>query len=218
MLIRKAAAIAVMTIAATGIAAGTSHAAPETSPDVSYKSEVVDKAVVTTIDAGAFRVSGDGSHVDLQNDKGATLVSLPLAFNLGDVQFPFDKTISEDGKTLTLKPNLDPARSKPKPAVEPAAAEFAPVASPEENKKAMDEFQSKVGVATQIGSLTGTIIGAVIGCVLGLPAFVAGCLPGLVTGAGIGGVAGTIIAGGPTAIVAGMDLVKVLNAPPGAPA
>ncbi|GAA3169768.1 hypothetical protein GCM10020255_057660 [Rhodococcus baikonurensis] len=69
MFIRKAAAVAAMTIAATGIAAGTSYAAPETSPDVSYTAEVVDQAVVTTIDAGAFRVSGDGTHVDLQNSQ-----------------------------------------------------------------------------------------------------------------------------------------------------
>ncbi len=44
MFIRKAAAVAAMTIAATGIAAGTSYAAPETSPDVSYTAEVVDQA------------------------------------------------------------------------------------------------------------------------------------------------------------------------------
>ncbi|AUS30842.1 MULTISPECIES: hypothetical protein [Rhodococcus] len=211
MFIRKAAAVAAMTIAATGIAAGTSYAAPETSPDVSYTAEVVDQAVVTTIDAGAFRVSGDGTHVDLQNSQGATLVSLPLAFNLGDVQFPFDETVSEDGKTLTLKPNLDPASSKPKSV----AAEFTPVASPDEDQKAIEKFQSQLGLATQIGSLTGTIVGAVIGCIVGLPGLVVGCLPGMVTGAGIGGVAGTILAGGGTAVVAGLDLIKVLNAPAG---
>src|SRR3546814_3237672 len=95
----------------------------------------------------------------LQNSQGATLVSLPLAFNLGDVQFPFDETVSEDGKTLTLKPNLDPASSKPKPV----AAEFTPVASPDEDQKAIEKFQSQLGLATHIGSLTGTIVGAVIG-------------------------------------------------------
>ena len=48
-----------------------------------------------------------------------------------------------------------------------------------------------------------------------LPGLVVGCLPGMVTGAGIGGVAGTILAGGGTAVVAGLDLIKVLNAPAG---
>ena len=59
------------------------------------------------------------------------------------------------------------------------------------------------------------VVGAVIGCIVGLPGLVVGCLPGMVTGAGIGGVAGTILAGGGTAVVAGLDLIKVLNAPAG---
>ncbi|WP_424808290.1 ammonium transporter [Rhodococcus sp. 27YEA15] len=207
MFVRRAAAIAALTVAATGIASGVSYAEPETSPNVSYTAGIVDNAVVTTIDAGAFRLSGDGSRVDLQNGEGATLVSLPLVFNLGNIQFPFDRTISEDGRTLTLTPNLDPARSEPKPV----ADELAPPATDEEKKAAMDMFQSQLGLATQIGSLTGTIIGAVIGCVVGLPGLIVGCLPGMATGASIGGIAGTILAGGGTAVVAGFDLMRVLN-------
>ena len=40
-------------------------------------------------------------------------------------------------------------------------------------------------------------------------------IPGIVTGAGVGGVIGTIIAGGPTLVVAGIDLINTLNAAPG---
>ncbi|RYF44488.1 MAG: ammonium transporter, partial [Comamonadaceae bacterium] len=50
---------------------------------------------------------------------------------------------------------------------------------------------------------------------IGTPVAVFGCLPFGVTGAGIGAIVGTIAVGGPTLIVAGIDLLTTLNAPPG---
>ncbi|MET8315307.1 ammonium transporter [Rhodococcus erythropolis] len=218
----KKAAVTALAVAAVGASTGIASADPST--DVNYEAKIVDKSIVTTIDAGLFKVSGDGNSVVLQDSKGADLVSLPLAYTLGDLQFPFDRTISEDGKTLTLTPITDSAKATPRPESAPAAKEWTPVASPEENDRAIAHFQSQLGLGTQVGSLLGTIVGAGIGCavgaplgltIVGLPVAAALCLGGLATGAGIGGVAGTILGGGGAAVVAGIDLVNTLNAPAG---
>ncbi len=109
----KKAAVTALAVAAVGASTGIASADPST--DVNYEAKVVDKSIVTTIDAGLFKVSGDGKSVVLQDSKGADLVSLPLAYNLGDLQFPpFDRTISEDGKTLTLTPITDSAKATPR--------------------------------------------------------------------------------------------------------
>lgn len=214
----KSATVAVLAVAAVGASTGVAAADP--SADVHYAANIVDQSVVTTIDAGAFRLSGDGKSVVVQDSNGAALVSLPLAYNLGDLQFPFERQISEDGRTLTLTPVTNPAQATPKPAT----ANLQPVASPIENDRAIAHFQSQLGLATQVGSLTGTIVGAVVGCALAiplgstgvlLPAAAALCLGGIAGGAGIGGVLGTIATGGGTAVVAGIELMNTLNAPAG---
>ncbi|MGW5387230.1 hypothetical protein [Nocardia sp. NPDC003963] len=99
----------------------------------------------------------------------------------------------------------------------PAAAE---IASQADNDQAMSSWSAKVGVATTAGSLIGAGTGFVIGCALGgvvtSPTVVfipIGCLTGGVTGAGIGGVVGTLVVGGPTAVIAGIEMVQVLLSP-----
>lgn len=94
------------------------------------------------------------------------------------------------------------------------------VASQAENTEAMGAWSAKVGVATTAGSLIGAGMGFVLGCALGgivtgvTVIFVpVGCLTGGVTGAGIGGVVGTLVVGGPTAVIAGIEMVQVLLAP-----
>lgn len=103
---------------------------------------------------------------------------------------------------------------------EPAAQQAIPIASPEENNLAMETWSNRVGVATTAGALTGTGVGFAIGCVIGgvvtSPTVVfvpLGCLTAGVTGAAIGGVVGTLVAGGPTAVIAGAEMVQVLLAP-----
>lgn len=103
-----------------------------------------------------------------------------------------------------------------------ASAEVRPVASPAENTAAMQSFTSIVGVGTVTGAVVGGVVGGVAGCaigagvlaitVIGIPA---GCLGGGAAGAGIGTALGTVIVGGPTAAVAGVDLVNTLIAPAG---
>ncbi|WP_226437402.1 ammonium transporter [Rhodococcus yananensis] len=218
MKLRKLAAVATMTIAAMGITAGTSYAAPEapaTQDEINYEANIVDDSVVTVIDAGTFQVSGDGQSVELQDDAGNTVVSLPLAIQLGDLQLPFEREISEDGKTLTLTPSTDLEQATPvapedkvTPGLTPVALKVTDVASPDENLAAQQNFASQLGIATAVGGLIGTIIGAVVGT-FAMPAV------GTVAGAGIGGVIGTIVVGGPTLVIAGVGLIQTLLAPPG---
>ncbi|MEE2060291.1 ammonium transporter [Rhodococcus artemisiae] len=215
MKLRKLAAVATMTIAAMGITAGTSYAAPAAPDEINYESKVDGDSVVTVIDAGAFQVSGDGQSVELQDNAGNTVVSLPLAVQLGDIQLPFEREISEDGKTLTLTPVTDLSQATPvapedkvAQGITPVALKVTDVASPDENLKAQQNFASQLGIATAVGGLTGTIIGAIIGTFV-MPAV------GTVAGAGIGGVIGTIVVGGPTLAIAGIGLIQTLTAPPG---
>lgn len=91
----------------------------------------------------------------------------------------------------------------------------APVASPMENQRAQEHFNTNLGTAMSVGGITGTIIGAGIGCAIGLPAAVVGCIPGAITGAAIGGVVGTIVVGGPTLAYSAIDLIQTWQAPPG---
>ncbi|WP_369406875.1 ammonium transporter [Millisia brevis] len=181
-------------------------AAEQGAEEIGYEAHIEDETVVTTLDAGAFRLADDGKTVTVQDSQGADVLVLPLTFYLGDQQLPLQSEITEDGKVLKLIPGeLEPAVDKP-------AGLFNSVASPLENQRATNEFSTQLGLATGIGSLVGTIAGAVIGCVATIPL---GCIPGLLTGAAVGGIAGTILAGGPTLIAAGYDLVNTLNAPPG---
>lgn len=214
MKLRKLAAVATMTIAAMGITAGTSYAAPAAPDEINYESHVDGQSVVTVIDAGAFQVSGDGQSVELQDNAGNTVVSLPLAVQLGDIQLPFEREISEDGKTLTLTPVTDLSQATPvapedkvAQGITPVALKVTDVASPDENLKAQQNFASQLGIATAVGGL----VGGILGCVIGLAAAGVGCIAGFP----IGTVIGTIVVGGPTLAIAGVSLIQTLLAPPG---
>ncbi|WP_137876465.1 ammonium transporter [Rhodococcus sp. Q] len=218
MKLRKSAVTSMLAIAALGVSVGTASAnpAPET---IDWSSKVEGTSVVTTIDAGAFKVSGDGKNIELQDGRGNAVVSLPLAFQLNTLQFPMDQKISEDGKTVTLTPVFDLGKAKSirgdvtAQPINGAGLAIKDIASPDENLRAQQTFTSQLAVATASGGLIGTIIGAVAGGLgfLGGPA-------GLVSvpvGAGIGGVIGTIVVGGPTLIAAGIGLGQTLMAEPG---
>lgn len=100
------------------------------------------------------------------------------------------------------------------------AETVAPIASPDANNQAMQAFSAKVGVATTVGGLIGTGVGFAVGCAVGglvtSPTVVfvpVGCLTAGVTGAALGGVVGTLVVGGPTAVIAGVEMVQVLITP-----
>ncbi|OAK54725.1 hypothetical protein [Rhodococcoides kyotonense] len=227
MKLSKLVVTAAFVASAMGLASGTAYAdpaadAPAQSGDVNYESHLEDRTIVTTIDAGVFKVADDGKTVDVLDQADKVLVTLPLSFNLGGLNFPYEQNVDNDGKTLRLVPQLDfnkaSLRSSDLPAVNT-------VASPDENLKAQQTFSSQLALATAIGSLSGSIVGAGVGCliggtppaltVVGIPAAVLTCIGGALIGAPIGALAGTITAGGPTLVIAGVDLVNTLIAPPG---
>ncbi|MGB3676923.1 MAG: hypothetical protein WA988_21035 [Candidatus Nanopelagicales bacterium] len=205
MKLRKIAALAMLVTAAMGIGAATSYADPVT-PDVQYEAKVVDKNVITTLQNGMFAISGDGKSVAVKDATGHDLVILPLSYNLGDFEFPILQHVSDDAKTLTLTPVTDVAGAIPRSALHN-------VATPTEEQQAYGQFSAKLGIAMAVGGLAGLAVGAVLGCIFGIPLGAVGCLPGIPIGAAIGSVIGTIIAGGPTLIAAGIELINTLNAP-----
>lgn len=197
---------------ATGLASGTAYAQPDTSattPDTNYSVELEDRTIVTTIDAGVFKVADDGKTVDVLDAADNTLVTLPLSFNLGGLNFPYGQNVDDNGKTLRLVPQLDLTKA----SANSRSIGATTVASPEENLKAQQNFSSQLGIATAIGGFTGTAIGALAGGLgfLGGPVGFAS----VPLGATVGGIVGTVIAGGPTLVVAGIDLLNTLNAAPG---
>jgi len=199
---------------ATGLASGTAYAQPDTSattPDTNYSVELEDRTIVTTIDAGVFKVADDGKTVDVLDAADNTLVTLPLSFNLGGLNFPYEQNVDDNGKTLRLVPQLDLTKA----SANSRSIGATTVASPEENLKAQQNFSSQLGIATAVGGLTGTIIGAGVGFLLGLPLAGVGGVVTVPIAAAVGGLVGTISAGGPTLVVAGMDLLNTLNAAPG---
>ncbi|MBM7459471.1 hypothetical protein [Rhodococcus coprophilus] len=225
MRLKKLAVVATMTAAAMGVAAGTSYAAPaapSAEDKINYEVRPEGESVVTVIDTGSFKISGDGESVELQDNDGRAVISLPLAVQLGDLQLPFEREISEDGKTLTLTPVLDPAKANPvEPedtvamGITPVGLKLSDVASPDENLKAQQNFVSQLGMATAIGTVAGAIIGCVVGAIPGSIVPGAGTILGCAAGAGVGGTIGAFVAGGPTAVIAGIAVVETLLAAPG---
>ncbi|MFD6393205.1 ammonium transporter [Nocardia sp. NPDC060259] len=203
MIIRKIAAAAIPVLAVALVGTGVASADPVT-PDVEYRTELIGNTVVTTLTHGTFAING--GTVDIRDEAGATLVSLPLSVRDGSLEYPLPHTVREDNRVLELTAVKDVAAAKPN---------LTPVASPAENYAAQANFASTFGLATAIGSFVGMAIGAVIGLVVGAAAGGVGALPGLITGASVGGIIGTIVVGGPTLVVAGMDLINTLMAPPG---
>ncbi|GGG28333.1 hypothetical protein GCM10007304_47720 [Rhodococcoides trifolii] len=205
MNLRRLVATSALVIASMGVYAGTAYADPtppattDGASDINYSAKVEGQGVVTTVDAGVFKVTDDGKSVELLDNKNNSVLVLPVSLNLNGIEFPFETTITNEGRTVTLFPNMAA------PSIAPAETQ---VASPDENLKAMQNFTSQLGLASAIGGLTGTIIGAVVGGII-FPGV------GLVTGAGVGGVLGTIAAGGPTLVIAGIDYLNTLNAAPG---
>lgn len=203
MMIRKIVAAVVPLLATTTVGAAVVHAEPAATPDIGYRTELVGSTVVTTLTHGTFELVGE--NVDIRDESGATVMSLPLAVREGSTEYPLPHAIREDGRVLELTAVKDVAAARP-------AAE--PVASPQENYAAQANFASQFGLASAIGGFIGTAIGALVGLLVTLPTGV-GIPAGILTGAGVGGIIGTLVVGGPTLIIAGIDLVNTLTAAPG---
>ncbi|WP_228001274.1 DUF456 domain-containing protein [Nocardia australiensis] len=191
---KKFAATALMAVAATGIATGTTNAAPAapapipavqgeaTSPTVkgedqgvNYAVQLVDgnKSIVTTLTGGAFSLDADQKAVSVKNEAGNVVGSVPLAAKVADGPLiPIAAAIDATGQRLTLTPDIKPVASG---------------LSATEIGASQDRFFAELQRAS-LGALIGGIIGFFF-LGVGLP---------------IGALVGLLIAGGPNLIDAGV--------------
>lgn len=205
MKLRNFTAAALPVVVGVAVGAGTVHASPG-APEVRYETTLVGNTVQTTLHGGFFEVSSDEQTVDVKSADGNTLVTLPLSVRQDGLEYPLPHAVRSEGQVLELTAVKNVAAARPAPV--------QPVASLAENQLAMQSFGSQFGIATAVGGFIGTALGALVGLAVGLT------LPVLepatiLTGAAIGGIIGTLVAGGPTLIVAGIDLIGTLSAPPG---
>ncbi|MCM6773073.1 ammonium transporter [Nocardia sp. CDC159] len=205
MNLHKLTAAVVPAVVAVAIGASTAHADAGAS-EVRYEARLVGNVVETTLDGGFFQVAGDQQSVAVKDIAGNTLVTLPLSFRMDGLEYPLPYQVRDAGRVLDLTAVKNVAAARP--------AAVVPVASLEENQRAMETFATQFGIATAIGGFIGTAIGAVIGGLVAAPSGV-GIPAGIVVGAAIGGIIGTVVAGGPTLLIAGIDLINTLIAPPG---
>ncbi|MBF6165474.1 ammonium transporter [Streptomyces gardneri] len=204
MILRKVTAAVAPLIAALTVGAGVTHAQPAAAPvpDIGYEAQLVGNKIVTTLTAGTFEARAGA--VDIKDTAGNVAVTLPLAFRQDGLEYPMPHVVRDAGRVLELTVVKDAAQARP------AAT---PVASPFENQRAQDAFLSQFGIATAVGGFIGTVIGAIVGLtgLIGGPIGIGTVL----AGAGIGGIIGTVVVGGPALIIAGIDLISTLAAPPG---
>ena len=208
---------ALLVVAALGVSAGTAHAAPvaqQESSGIGYEAHAEGTSVITTIDAGAFRVTDTGDAIEMVDDSGNVVAALPLTIRIEDAVYPIDADL--DGRTATLTPHVP----------EDVASSLKSVAQSgfdtqkERDDSALADFNSYLGYATLIGGLVfGVILGAVglaVGCgllavtVVGTPV---GCLGGLLAGFAAGGLAGTIFVGGAALVILGIQYLVTINTP-----
>ncbi|QCQ92542.1 hypothetical protein [Rhodococcus sp. SGAir0479] len=221
MKLRRIAATSVLVTAALGVGTGTSYAAPAPAPNpIGYQAHVEDRSVVTLLDAGGFHLTSDGRFVEITDDAGTVLQTLPLTYRLGDREFSIAPLV--DGRKLTLTPEIAPARAVAADVAEPI--DPANLAALGENLKVFEKLSEGVSEAVTTGSLVGTLVGAVVGCAIGgtplaltgvaIPQAVLLCLGGAAAAAPVGGMIGTIVAGVPVLAYNGWQVYQTLNAAP----
>jgi hypothetical protein len=184
MKVTKFAAIALLTIGATAITAGSVYAAPAaTAPAaigqqgaVSYSSKVGadGRGVVSTVTAGKFTLASDAKAVTVSDPAGAVIATLPMAFQVAGQKFSLVPTITDAGRTLALAPVGTPAASPAQQAT--AQHQFVDAAAD------LARHQYNAGV--------GALIGLGVGILIGLFFFGVGAIPGSIIGAGIGALIG----------------------------
>lgn len=239
MKMRKMAAVSAMTIAALGLAAGTSYADPApapaasdelnvaVAPAINYKAYQNGTAAVLTTDAGSLTVAN--GQLQIKDNAGIIVGGIPLVMQLDDMQVPIAAQVQGNTATLTL----DGANAMYKPVALPYQ-EFAPWKTPYDREvAAWTRMTQTITMGTAIGAIVGAVGAGVVGCVLGgvfgavggfaflIPTGGAGpvlgaavgCLAGVVAFAPVGTVAGAILVGAPVAIAAGIQYYQTMNEP-----
>ncbi|WP_280417902.1 hypothetical protein [Nocardia carnea] len=192
----KFGAVAFMAVAAVGITAGSANAAPATAAEgvttvgqqqgIDYQSTLSSDAreVTTTVDAGTFALTDNGTTVSLIAADGAEVTEVPLTFEVAGRSIPVGHQIADDGRSLTLTPEVTPAD----------IAELKDISS-------FDRFLDQAN-QNLIGMIAGGVLGGFIGSLLGLGIF------SIVTGP-VGTVVGALAGG---AAMGGQPFIDALTA------
>lgn len=236
MNLRRFTATSMLVIAAMGVGAGTSYAQPaapaaaeQGAPNINYSAVRDGNAAVATLDAGAFKVVGNNDSVEIIDDAGNVVTTVPTFFRINEVQHPLAASVDPSGRVLRLVPNMDPAAA----TIVPVSDRLAPtdIAEPDSKKerdqRALDRFQQQLGLTTAITAIIAAIIGGGIGCAVGLiPATaglvipflnlalpIAGCIGGALIVAPLAALVGTIVVGGGALVVLGIQYFNTINSP-----
>ncbi|WP_316573185.1 MULTISPECIES: hypothetical protein [Nocardia] len=233
MKMRKLAVVAALVTMATGVAAGTSYAAPapvEEAAPINYSAEVVEdsKAVITT-DAGSLVVEDGAFKVKAAN--GTTVAGTPLTFRLDEFELPIAAEIS--GNKATLTPVYDAAKAVYKPVALPFENQAPWKNEYEREQAAWSRLTSTISMGATIGTLVGGLGGAAVGCIAGAGAGlvatgvllalfgagpIAGCVVGATTIGALGVIAGQIFVTAPVAIGAAIQYFITITQPVPTPA
>ncbi|MEU0503853.1 hypothetical protein [Nocardia sp. NPDC005998] len=232
MRMRKLAVVAALVTVATGVAAGTSGAAPDASESdngaINFTAEAVNDSSIIKTDAGSLVVE-DGVF-KIKAADGAVLAGTPLKFSIDDFEFPIAAQISD--RTATLTPQIDREHAVYKPVALPYEDQ-APWKTPYDREvAAWTRLTSTISAAATIGTLVGGLAGGAAGCVLGgiagatvasativglfgpfIPAAAIGCLGGIIAIGALGTLAGQIFVTAPVAIGAAIQYFTTINQP-----
>lgn len=164
---------------------------------------------------GSFVVSN--GFLEYRNNAGKAVDRTPLTYIAPDNRtYPIDVKIV--GRTATLVPAKNPARSTATPAALLQKTDVADAngyrSKRERDDAALARFNSEMAAAMTISAIVATAIGVVIGGTLGcILTVVVACIPGLTIGATLGGIAGTIAGGGGAAIISAQRYFDTINKP-----
>ncbi|MFD6155755.1 hypothetical protein ACFWF7_05925 [Nocardia sp. NPDC060256] len=229
MRMRKLAVVAALVTMATGVAAGTSVAAPQTDADpVNYTARATDTSSIISTDSGSLVVEDEAFKIKAAD--GTTVAATPLKLKIDDFEFPIAAQISE--RTATLTPQIDPQHATYKPVALPFEDKAPWKSEYDREQAAWSRLTSTISAGATIGTLVGGLGGAAVGCVLGgilgataasatiiglfgpfIPAAAIGCLGGIIAVGALGTVAGQILVTAPVAIGAAIQYFTTINQP-----
>ncbi len=229
---RKLAVVAALVTVATGVAAGTSGAAPDTTESdygaINFTAEAVNDSSVIKTDAGSLAVENDAFEIKAAD--GTVLAGTPLRFRIDDFEFPIAAQISE--RTATLTPQIDREHAVYKPVALPYEDKAPWKTEYDREVAAWTRLTSTISAAATIGTLVGGLGGGAVGCVLGgivgmtvasatiiglfgpfIPAAAVGCVGGIIAVGALGTLAGQILVTAPVAIGAAIQYFTTINQP-----
>ncbi|GAB88071.1 hypothetical protein [Gordonia rhizosphera] len=221
--VRFLSVLSFVTVAITALA-GTAQASPTTAAPVKYTVSSTPTSMTITVDNGTI-ATADGK-LSIRNNAGAEVFRMPLAYRMEYRQFPIDAHTV--GKTATLIPSKDAARSTPVAKAEvdalrieaakqqeakSAADPNAPKTKKERDDRALAEFNSTLATGMTISNLVGLIVGAIVGGFIGCVVTLFAACAGVVAGATLGSIVGLILGGGGTLIYAAVQYFNTVNSP-----